>query len=484
MADATDSPGIPDLDLGATVRGFVDGQKLFNRYTLRKVLGRGGMGVVWLARDERLAQDVALKFLPDTVRLDLAAADELKHETRRSLKLTHHHIVRIYDFAENDYTSAVAMEYVDGATLSALRIARPGKVFETADLGNWVRELCEALEYAHQWAKIVHRDLKPANLMVTAGGELKITDFGIARSISDSMSKMSMRPSTSGTLVYMSPQQALGQKATPLDDVYSLGATLYELLTGKPPFYSGNIQHQLDNVEPPTIAARRLELGVAGAPVPEAWEKTIAACLAKNPAERPQGVREVALGLGISLSSPAMETQAPMPKPAAAAPATPRKMASPAGRKRALAACLAAILLASAAAGAVYYFRVTVPAQKARQAEAARQAEEAHNVELAAAQQAADDAKRAENERQQELAAAKERELAALAEVERQKAEAAQLKLDHEKDATRGNDSKKTTQTGSGPRSTQPATQQPRSWEKYVPSHSPGRPPSFPGFPR
>jgi serine/threonine protein kinase len=102
----------------------------------------------------------------------------------------------------------------------------------------------------------------------------------------------------------MSPQQALGKKPTPLDDIYSLGATLYELLTGKPPFYSGNLQHQIDNVEPPTIAARREEFGIKGAPVPDAWERTIAACLAKDPAERPQSIREVAQRLGIGLSNP------------------------------------------------------------------------------------------------------------------------------------------------------------------------------------
>ena len=216
---------------------------------------------------------------------------------------------------------------------------------------------------------------------------------------------MSVRPSTSGTLVYMSPQQALGQKATPLDDVYSLGATLYELLTGKPPFYSGNIQHQLDNVEPPTVAARRLELGIAGAPVPEAWEKTIAACLAKEPAKRPQSVREVARGLGILLSSPVLGTRPLITKPAQEAPAMTNPAASPAGRQRAVLAGLAAVLLASGAAGAGYHFGVTVPAKKARETAEARRAEEVHPAQVAPAPFA-------EQERQKELAAAKAYEFA------------------------------------------------------------------------
>jgi serine/threonine protein kinase len=88
----------PDLDFGATLRGFNAGQRLFDRYTLKEILGRGGMGIVWRAFDEQLERDVALKFLPELLVLDKAAMDELKRETKRSLELTHHHIVRIYDF--------------------------------------------------------------------------------------------------------------------------------------------------------------------------------------------------------------------------------------------------------------------------------------------------------------------------------------------------------------------------------------------------
>src|SRR5687767_13472540 len=150
MNDDSSSPiSAVDLDLGPTMRGFVAGQKMFGRYVLKKTLGRGGMGVVWLAEDARLGQEVALKFLPEMVRLDSAAIDDLKHETRRSLQLTHRNIVRIYDFEEDEQCAALAMEYVPGATLSALRVAKPAKIFEPDELRSWVEELCEALEYAH-----------------------------------------------------------------------------------------------------------------------------------------------------------------------------------------------------------------------------------------------------------------------------------------------------------------------------------------------
>ena len=132
MPDPGLYPVPDDLNLGATIRGFVPGQRLFDRYTLQRVVGRGGMGVVWLAQDEKLEQRVALKFLPEAVRLDSAALDDLKRETRRGLSLAHPHIVRIYDFVDDATAAAISMEYVDGPTLSALRIEQPSRVFEPA----------------------------------------------------------------------------------------------------------------------------------------------------------------------------------------------------------------------------------------------------------------------------------------------------------------------------------------------------------------
>lgn len=283
-----------ELDLGQTIRGFKSGQKVFRRYTLVRILGRGGMGVVWLARDEELDRDVALKFLPDLVVHDLAVLDELKRETRRSLQLTHHNIVRIHDFVQDAESACISMEYVDGPTLSALRVEQPSRVFEPAVLLPWVEQICGALEYAHRHAKIVHRDIKPANLMLNGKGELKVADFGIARSLSDSVTMLTMARGTSGTLAYMSPQQLDGERASNLDDIYSLGATLYELLTSKPPFYSGGIERLIREKTPPSIAERRQELEInSNQEIPEQWEQTITACLAKDPTLRPQSASEV-----------------------------------------------------------------------------------------------------------------------------------------------------------------------------------------------
>src|SRR5262249_6508458 len=136
-----------DLGLGQTLRGFAAGQKVFNRYALQRILGRGGMGVVWLAHDEILQERVALKFLPEAVISDLEAIEDLKHETKRSRELNHHYIVRIHDFLQDELVAGISMEYVDGRTLTALKLKQPAKCFNASDLMGLVAQLCEAMEY-------------------------------------------------------------------------------------------------------------------------------------------------------------------------------------------------------------------------------------------------------------------------------------------------------------------------------------------------
>src|SRR5438034_4478071 len=277
-----------------TQREFVVGQKLFGRYTLIKILGRGGMGIVWLAHDEELERNVALKFLPDLIIHDAAVLSDLKRETRRCLELTHKNIVRIYDFVHDERSGCISMEYIDGDTLSKLRCDKELKAFETAELTDWMSQLCAALDYAHNYAHIIHRDLKPANLMVNQRGELKVSDFGIARSLGDSMSAITMAGGRSGTLSYMSPQQLEGERGSHLDDIYSLGATVYELLTSRPPFYVGNIDRQIREKMPPSMTERRKEFEIEAEPIPALWEEWVATCLAKDPGRRPQSVTEIA----------------------------------------------------------------------------------------------------------------------------------------------------------------------------------------------
>jgi serine/threonine protein kinase len=340
--------------LDATTRDFANGQKVFNRYTLIKTLGRGGMGVVWMARDEELERNVALKFLPELIIHDRAVLGDMKRETRRSLDLTHKNIVRIYDFVHSDQSGCISMEYIDGDTLSNLRADKPHKVFEPHELNEWTSQLCDALDYAHNHARIIHRDLKPANLMVNTRGDLKVSDFGISRSLSDSVSMLTMEQGRSGTLVFMSPQQLDGERGSHLDDIYSFGATVYELITSKPPFSSGNVDRQIREKIPPAMSVRRKELEIEGEPIDETWEKVVAACLAKDPTRRPQSFAEIAQRLEIASPKTVRAQQVDDPK-------TKTKTAAVFPKMPALPANKVALIAGGAAAGllaliAIWYF--------------------------------------------------------------------------------------------------------------------------------
>ena len=296
-----------EAEFGETVPGLREGQFVFGRYSLEDLLGRGGMGVVWRCRDSKLERDVALKFLPELVRLDEVALKDLKQETNKSLELTHPNIVRIHDLVSNEEMAAIAMEYVTGSTLRKLNanhFDETGTAFSAGEIDRWTRQLCEALEYAHSSARIVHRDLKPANLMVSEESNLKVADFGVACSLHETHSRLTRERTTSGTLAYMSPQQMMGEHPSASDDIYALGSTLYELLTGKPPFFRGEIFIQVREKEPTPINEQRALFELKGEPVPEEWESTIGRCLAKEPSGRPQSAREVAQCLGLLPDGP------------------------------------------------------------------------------------------------------------------------------------------------------------------------------------
>ena len=289
-----------------TVRDLLPARRVFGRYLLEEIAGRGGMGVVWRARDTELDRPVALKFLSDLMAADPEAIRDLKRETKRCLDLTHPYIVRVYDFAQDGPMAAIVMEFVDGESLAKRKATAPGGCLDAAELSPLVAQLCSALDYAHFRARIVHHDLKPANLLVTREGELKITDFGIAQSLAVTMERLTNTGTriTSGTLFYMSPQQLLGSRPTVADDIYALGVTLYELLTGKPPFYRGDpngLTKQIAECPPEPLTVHRREAECSGGPIPPAWEATIAACLAKEPTQRPKSAGEVATRLGAKM---------------------------------------------------------------------------------------------------------------------------------------------------------------------------------------
>jgi serine/threonine protein kinase len=294
-----------DATLASLEAGFLVGH---GRFTLVRLIGRGGMGVVWLARDESLREDVALKFLPNEIRFDAVALDDLRRETARSRKLTHPNIIRIHDLFKDEREAFISMEYVDGPNLSDLRLEQPERVFTWKYLEPFVKQLCEALDYAHS-EKVIHRDLKPANMMLDSRRRLKLSDFGIAAQVSDSVSRVSMiRHGSSGTVTYMSPQQMDGKLPQVTDDIYALGATLYELLTSRPPFFTGDIPHQVRNLLPQPIDERLGELEIQN-PVPPAVAALIMACLGKSPEQRPTSARAVAEWIGFQPIAPSVQAK-------------------------------------------------------------------------------------------------------------------------------------------------------------------------------
>lgn len=254
------------------------------RFRLERVIGHGGMGTVWQAWDERLSESVALKFVSEKIRGNPTALGAMRREASRSHSLSHQHIVRIHDLHEAVGEPAfISMEYVDGLNLHELAGQRENRAFAWDDVWRWMQTLCEALGYAHSRG-VIHRDLKPANLMLTSRGELKLADFGLAAAREDTATSKSC--SISGTLAYMSPQQLAGAPAAVSDDVYSLGACLFELLTGAPPFHGPDISRQIELEPAPLLSTTLKQRGVPMA-LPEPIEDLILQCLSKNPNSRP-----------------------------------------------------------------------------------------------------------------------------------------------------------------------------------------------------
>jgi|GEM_PF-1259659 len=294
MSDASgDRPGEAEAPSHLSPGFLVGG----GRYTLLRQIGRGGMGVVWLAHDERLNESVALKFLSSLVRNDPVELARLRQETQKSRKLTHANIIRIYDLYEAPGEPAfISMEYVNGPDLWQCMTQQPHGVFAWSDLKPLVGQLCEALAYAHG-ERVIHRDLKPTNLMLAENKRLKLADFGLAALALQVDPASVERRFGGGTLTHMSPQQLEGEVAAVTDDIYSLGATLYDLLCGQPPFYEGDIRQQLRHKIPTPLLERLAALKVSS-DVPPEVASLIMACLAKDPSKRPQGASAVAEWIG------------------------------------------------------------------------------------------------------------------------------------------------------------------------------------------
>ena len=200
------------------------------------------MGIVYLARDRQLELDVAVKVLPPELEEDIRAVKRLKNEALAAMRLSHPNIMRLYNFEETIEARFLVMEYIDGPNLLKVLHETPGGKIDPKTFGDYASQICAGLAYAHR-NKVVHGDLKPANIMINSSGEIKITDFGIAQIVKETVTRVS-KMEVAGTLVYMAPEQHEGLPGDDLSDQYSLGVTFYELLAGEPPFSRGNITYQ------------------------------------------------------------------------------------------------------------------------------------------------------------------------------------------------------------------------------------------------
>jgi len=251
------------------------------------------MGAVWLALYEETQENFALKLVSGEISLDPKCLKELQREVNKSHNLVHPNIVRMgYFWKEEGEPAFISLEYVDGTDLHQLRSDSPDGLLAWKDIQTYMLQLCDALEYAHT-QKVAHRDIKPSNFMIDTEGNLKLADFGIAATLnSSSLSFTSSSVLGSGTPPYMSPQQLDGKRPQVTDDIYSVGATFYDLLTSKPPFHQGDISYQVRHTEVTPMSERLEELNLEN-DIPDYVSAIVMACLHKDPAQRPQSMRVI-----------------------------------------------------------------------------------------------------------------------------------------------------------------------------------------------
>ncbi len=293
--------------------GGLSGRLLNGRYELLERLGVGGMAVVYRALDTRLGRTVSVKVLREQYAGDAEFLERFRREAQAVASLSHPNIVSIYDVGQDGETHFLVMEYVEGESLKK-RLERQGPL-PPAEAVDIALQILEALEHAHL-KRVIHRDIKPHNILLTGDGQVKVTDFGVARA--GVQGTLIHTGAIVGSAHYLSPEQARGRPVDARSDLYSLGVLLFEMLTGRVPFQGDDplavaLKHIQE--EPPPVRA----LNPA---VPAALERVVARALAKDPSQRYQSVAEFRADLRAWQRSGAT-APIPGPGPGSRAPQVP-----------------------------------------------------------------------------------------------------------------------------------------------------------------
>lgn len=308
--------------------------RTLGKYQIVKRLGAGGMGAVFLATDTDLKRQVALKVLPKDRAENPTLIRRFKAEAQAVAQLRHANIVAIYETGELQGFPYLALEYIDGPDLLSL-IDKKGPIPPKRSL-KIIRQIADALQHAYE-KNIVHRDIKPSNLLIQTDGTTKITDFGLARSVDETLDTSITRAGTTvGTVDYISPEQACDSKAADIrSDLYSLGCTWYHMLTGQPPFPDGNIQNKLhDHINSPPPNPRQINSNV-----PEAYVAVIHQLMAKRPQDRYQTPADLiddldqVAGAASNLNAELFDEPTPKASPKSKSGRSPSAKESPPGQR-------------------------------------------------------------------------------------------------------------------------------------------------------
>jgi serine/threonine protein kinase len=272
----------------------VVGELIAERYELEELVGTGGMSSVYRAHDRLLERHVAIKVLHEQFTADGDYVERFRREARAVAQLSHPNIVTVIDRGEHDGRQFIVFEYVDGENVKAL-VEREGPLPEREAIG-LALQIARALGFAHEQG-LVHRDVKPQNVLLNDGGQAKVTDFGIARSL-DVQGGLTQTGTVMGTSDYIAPEQARGSRVDAQSDIYSLGTVLYELLTGEVPFSGDNfvaVAMQHINQPPPSVRERRPELSPC-------VDAAVRRAMAKEPRDRFDSMDELCSELSACLA--------------------------------------------------------------------------------------------------------------------------------------------------------------------------------------